>query len=163
MKRKYIYPLVILLFTILPIIIDFSISHERHYPFIWSVFLIPSILIMFSYPNWKIIIGTGLFYTALKYTAELSQNLQLDFKDDAILLWSSLVNWAILLLVGYLRIQNEKLLNKIHCLALIDPLTDTYNRRYFDLYIQETVIDISKTGKQLLIIALDIDHVNLST
>lgn len=157
-RRKFIYWFIILLFTILPIAIDFIVSHERNFPFIWSIFLIPSVFIIFSFPNWKSIIGTGLFYSVLEFMTEFFQGFYLYAEGNAILLWSMAVNWSILLIIGYLIIQNEKLLKQVHSLTLIDPLTELYNRRYVDLYMERTLPYVKRTDRFLLVAVLDIDH-----
>ncbi len=43
-------------------------------------------------------------------------------------------------------------------LSVIDPLTNLYNRRYFDIHIKNLVTKAASTGKYLSLIMMDIDH-----
>src|SRR3954471_914134 len=135
MIQKYLYWFIIMLGTILPYFFD-TIADEqgRHYPFIWSIFLIPSILIMFKYPRWNVVIGIGIFYTLVELAIEFNQKDFFHFSMDEIALYAGIiVNWSILLTVGYLRIQSEKLLLKVEEMTITDTLTGIFNRRYFNL------------------------------
>ncbi|WP_172799207.1 GGDEF domain-containing protein [Bacillus sp. FJAT-29814] len=159
MKPKLVYWLLIILFTILPIALEsgFREGIERLSTFLWSLFLIPNILIMVMYPKWKIIIGSAFFYSLLKYAAEFSEEVPTHDKIELILLIAgSIVNGAILFTIGYFILKNNKLLKYVQKLTIIDSLTGLYNRRYFDLYMEKAV-PISERSS-LVLIMLDIDH-----
>ncbi|WP_102348784.1 GGDEF domain-containing protein [Bacillus sp. Marseille-P3661] len=160
MKQKSIYWSVLILFTAFPILLDavwieeMGITHQ----FIWSLFLIPSILIMNLYPNWKVIIGSAIFYTALKFATEFSHDLHIDVASMTPLILSSLVNWSIHLTIGYFINKSYKLLLQVEELTITDSLTGIYNRRYFDLFLEKAVQINQRSKSPLIIMALDIDH-----
>jgi two-component system cell cycle response regulator len=158
LKRTHIYWLIIILFTVLPAIIDINLPKEfaRLSTFMWSLFLIPSVLLMVMYPKWKVIFGSVLFYSLLKYTAELFDGTSFNKIKVIVLLLDSLINGAILLTVGYFRLRYNKLLFQVQKLTLTDSLTGLYNRRYFDFYM-EKVIPLSQKSRLVLLI-MDIDY-----
>jgi two-component system cell cycle response regulator len=128
---------------------------ERLSTFVWSLYLIPNILIMNKYPKWKVIIGTAIFYSLLKYTSHFFEDHFADKLEMNILIIGSFVNGLILFTVSYFQLKYKKLLKQVQKLTIIDPLTGLYNRRYFDLYM-EKAIPLSQRNSLVLII-LDID------
>ncbi|MEH7277071.1 GGDEF domain-containing protein [Neobacillus vireti] len=160
MKYKYINWIIILVGTVLPIIIDtIADDYGSHDPFIWSITLIPSIIIIFKYPNWSVVIGTAIFYSLFELTIEFNQEGFTQFALDVItLVLGIIVNWSILLTVGYLRIKTEKLVRKVEEMTITDPLTGVYNRRYFDFYIEQAIPLSKRMSKSLILVMFDIDH-----
>lgn len=141
--------------TALPVVIDTLISTEKHYTFIWSLLLIPNIIVIVIYPNWKVIISSVLFFTLLKFSVEITQILVLTNGEMLSLITSSIVNWSVLFTVASFRMKYNKLLEEVKLLTLIDPLTGLYNRRYFESYIKQA---LSSSKTDLVLIMLDVDR-----
>ncbi|MFS0575413.1 GGDEF domain-containing protein [Sporosarcina sp. 179-K 3D1 HS] len=162
MKRKrFNYSLILIfLFTVGLVIIDTILTEEAsgHYPFIWSLSLIPIILITNKYPKWKVIIGSGIFYSILKYTTEFSQKINPDNSEISALILGSFINWSITLTFGYYIIKSYKLLLKVEELTITDSLTGIYNRRYLELFMEKTIPISKRTNSSLVFMLLDIDH-----
>lgn len=160
MRRKYLLWSIIVIFTILPIIIDFNLKEDlqRLSTFVWSLYLIPNIMIMIMYPKWKAIIGTAFFYSVLKFTTYLFDYDSTSTIETVVLILGSFVNGAILFTVGYLRLRYNKVLKQMQKLIIVDSLTGLYNRRYFDLYMEKTIPFSQNTKSPLTLIMLDIDH-----
>jgi diguanylate cyclase (GGDEF)-like protein len=158
LKRRNIYWSLIVLLTALPVILDINFREglARLSTFIWSLFLVPNILIMIMYPKWKTLIWAAVFFSILKYTIEFSEGVPNDKKELIILISGSFVNGAVLLTVGYFGIRYAKLLLEVQKLTLTDTLTGLYNRRYFDFYM-EKAIPLSYRSS-LVLIMVDIDH-----
>ncbi|GHH99470.1 GGDEF domain-containing protein [Neobacillus kokaensis] len=159
-KQKYIYWIIMVIFSALPIMIDYSLKekYERFSVFIWSLFLVPNILIIIMHPKWKIIIGSAAFFSFLKYSIVISDGVLNDNLERILLIAGSFVNGSILITVSYFRIRYNKVLEDFKRLAVIDTLTGLYNRRYFDLYMEKI---IQKNISPLTLIMLDIDHFKL--
>ena len=70
---------------------------------------------------------------------------------------ASLVNLSIHFTIGYFIVTNDKLNRKLERMTIIDPLTELYNRRYFDLQLEKMIALTQRTKRPLLMIMLDID------
>jgi diguanylate cyclase (GGDEF)-like protein len=160
-RKRFNYSLILFfLFTVALVFIDTILTEEAsaHYPFIWSLSLIPIILITNMYPKWKVIIGSGIFYSFLKYTTEFSQKVNPNTSEIKALILGSLINWFITLTLGYFINKSYKLFLKVEELTLIDSLTGIYNRRYLDLFMEKSIPINKKTNSPLVFMMLDIDH-----
>ncbi|MEW9671911.1 GGDEF domain-containing protein [Ammoniphilus sp. 3BR4] len=160
MRQKYLLWLIIVLGTLLPIVIYKMITEAGQVPysFIWSIFVLPSIFLMVLYPNWKVVIGSAIFYTALKFITVMSLDPDVIWSEKIALSIGSLVNWSIHLTIGYFRIKYDRLLEKVKQMTLIDSLTGLYNRRYFELYLEKSLPLIKRNNRPFLLVLLDIDH-----
>lgn len=152
--------IIVFLFTVALVFIDTIMSDEArgHYPFIWSLSLIPIILLIYIYPKWQVIIGSGLFYSILKYTTEFSQKVTPDPSEIRALILGSFINWSIALTIGYFINKSHQLLLKIEELTIKDSLTGIYNRRYLELFMEKTIPFSKRTNSSLVFMLLDIDH-----
>jgi diguanylate cyclase (GGDEF)-like protein len=150
----------IFLCTVALVFIDMILTDEAsgHYPFIWSLSLIPIILIINMYPQWKVIIWSLVFYSLLKYTTEFSQKINPDHSEIKALILGSFINWSITLTVGYFIIKFYKLYLKVEELTMIDSLTGAYNRRYLELFMEKSIPISKRTNSTLVFMMLDIDH-----
>lgn len=157
MQRLFTF-ILIALFTILPIVIDFYLSINKHYPFIWSLFLIPIILTIVKYPKWKVTILSVLFFSSLKYSVEFIQHINLTYEEGLTLFLSSVVNWLVIITIASFVIKYNKLYEELKNLTLIDHLTELYNRRYFDMYFEKEYPLLVEKKSNLCLILLDIDH-----
>ncbi|MGJ9460005.1 GGDEF domain-containing protein [Oceanobacillus sp. CF4.6] len=160
MKRKGFYYLIIILFTFSPVVIDTILTDEanRHYPRTWNLFLIPTIMIVYMYPKWKVIIGASIFYTALKFTTEVTQRTSIETNLMIELIFGSMINWSVTVFVGYFIIKSSNLLKEVEELTITDALTGIYNRRYFDFFMEKTIPFSKKNNNPLIFLLLDIDH-----
>lgn len=158
-SKRFKYSLIFLC-TVVLVFIDTLLTKEAsgHYPFIWSLSLIPIIFIINMYPKWKVIIGSGVFYSFLKYITEFSQKIKPDNNEINALILGSLINWSITLTVGYFIIKSYKLFLKVEELTIIDTLTGAYNRRYLELFMEKTIPISNRTNSSLVFMIIDIDH-----
>jgi diguanylate cyclase (GGDEF)-like protein len=158
--RKFLFLSLIMIISVLPIIISLNLSEEmqRLSTFVWSIYLIPNILMLVKYPKWKVIIGTASFYSFLKYATHFSDEGLSDNIELTALILESFMNGAVLFTVAYFRIGRNKVLSEMQKLIIIDSLTGLYNRRYFDLYLEKTIPYSQKGNTPLLLIMLDIDY-----
>jgi diguanylate cyclase (GGDEF)-like protein len=160
-RKRFNYSLILFfIFTVALVFIDTILTEEAsaHYPFIWSLSLIPIILITNMYPKWKVIIGSGIFYSFLKYTTEFSQKVNPDTSEIKALILGSLINWSITLTLGYFINKSYKLFLQVEELTLTDSLTGIYNRRYLDLFMEKSIPISKKTNSPSVFMMLDIDH-----
>ncbi|MHC0038887.1 GGDEF domain-containing protein [Pseudoneobacillus sp. C159] len=160
MIRKILYLLVMVVISILPIIIHVHLSEEmrRLSTFVWSIYLIPNILIVIMYPKWKVAVGVACFYSLLKYgTYFWGEGFSSSIELIALFL-ESLMNGAILLTVTHFRMEHIRVLKKMQKLVIIDSLTGLYNRRYFDLILEKVIPYSQRENSPLILIMLDIDY-----
>ncbi|WP_217269704.1 GGDEF domain-containing protein [Neobacillus endophyticus] len=151
--------MIILIGTIFPIIVDcIAYKFGKEYPFVWSLFILPSIFIMILSPKWKVVISSAIFFSLLKFIVKFYQNESLFSVEKFVLFAGSLVNWLIHLTIGYFVIKNQKLVQKMEEMALTDTLTGLNNRRYFDIYIEKAIPLSRKMNFPLLLLMIDIDY-----
>lgn len=157
-KAKYLTLFLVFVSTVSPILLR-AIGHfqGQPYPFIWSLFLIPCILIIRLRPTWKTVILATAGYTCMKYLADWNHLL---LQNGA---WSSLlvheaINLTIHMTIGKILIDYERLLSKTKAMSLTDALTGLYNRRYFDAYGKKMVALCKRNKQPLFFILLDVDH-----
>lgn len=150
-----LYYFLILFTTTLPIALHPYISGETQL-FAWSLFLIPTILIVNRFPKWPVVFLSGSFFTGVKFTLE-TQHYHPDI-DLFSLLASSMINWSILLAFVILLMKLKKANKTIQELAMTDSLTGLYNRRFFDSFLAQVIADSKKNKTPLCLIMLDIDH-----
>lgn len=157
MKKSKIFLWIIIGFlTVLPVGIDRILYlHDFNFPIIWTIYIFPGALITVFYPSWKVIIISGIILTIVKYTDVILGHRWWDIYGILMHVCSSILGWMILLSLAYFRIKYEKLLQKVNRTSLIDPLTEIYNRRYFDEYLNE-VVELSHTTS-LVLNLIDID------
>ncbi|MDV6377064.1 GGDEF domain-containing protein [Sporosarcina sp. GW1-11] len=158
-KKSFIY-VVVFLCTAALVFTDLILTEEasRRYPFIWTLTLIPSIIIINRYPKWRVIIGVGVFFSFVKYITVLAQNIHPGSIECKGLVLDSIINWSILLTVGYFIRKSHILLKKVEDLTITDTLTGIYNRRYFDMYMEKTIPFSKMSNSPLTFLMLDIDH-----
>ncbi len=160
-RKRFKYSLILIfLFTVILVFIDTILTEEAsgHYPFIWSLSLVPIILITNMYPKWKVIIGSGVFYSFLKYTTEFGQKINPDKDEINALILGSIINWSITLTIGYFINKSYKLFLKVEELTITDSLTGIYNRRYLELFMEKSIPIYKRTNSSLVFMILDIDH-----
>lgn len=158
MKHLFILLLVSLLVSILISLEIFVFTGGQHYPIIWSLLLIPHIIITVSYPRWKIIIAVAFTFSVLKYSTVTFQQDELSTYDFYLLHLSTLINWSVFLTVAYFTMKYHHALEEVKRLTIIDSLTGLHNRRYFKLMMEKVISISQKTGNPLVLILLDIDH-----
>lgn len=120
---------------------------------LWAIYDLLLMLIVAGFPRWRSAIIGMTIVSLFRYTCEFAYN-DLDFKLFLHISLGNLMNWLIVLLFTFFYIRSEKMKKEFHQMALIDPLTRVYNRRYF-----EEIVD--NDGGLLLpysMIMFDIDH-----
>ncbi|WP_182101739.1 GGDEF domain-containing protein [Niallia taxi] len=150
-----LYYFLILITATLPIAVHPYFSDETQL-FSWSLFLIPTILIVNRFPKWWTVFLSGCFFTGVKFTLE-TQYYHPDIELFS-LIASSVTNWSILLAFATLLMKLKKANKTIEDLAMTDSLTGLYNRRFFDSYLAQVIADSKNTKTPLCLIILDIDH-----
>ncbi|MCL7746657.1 GGDEF domain-containing protein [Halalkalibacter alkaliphilus] len=154
--QKRIIIIFIVLTTLLPIILEVYFVNTNDYPVIWSLLILPAMGTIIAFPSWKTTIFTTLIFSIIKYTVEILER-GLYQTDLSSLILGSLIKWVILFTIAFYVIQNTKRLKAIQELTLIDQLTEVYNRRYFDLYMEKAIPLSERTGTPFHLIILDID------
>jgi diguanylate cyclase (GGDEF)-like protein len=159
-RKNYLLWSIVVFFTILPVIIHFNLKEElqRFSTFIWSLYLIPNIMIMILYPKWKVIAGTALFFSVFKYTAYFFEEDSISKIEVLALILESFVNGVLLFVISYLHLRHNKLLKQMQKLIIIDSLTGVYNRRYFNIYMEKTIALSQRINSPLTLIMIDIDY-----
>jgi diguanylate cyclase (GGDEF)-like protein len=144
---------------ILPIVFNEFVNEqiEQHYLFIWSISLIPSILIMVMYPRWVTVVASAILNFCIRFAVEFFQDFIMYSNEIIPQITASLVNLSIHVTIGYFIVSNDKLKRKLERLTIIDPLTKLYNRRYFDLQLEKMIALTQRTKRPLLMLMLDID------
>lgn len=157
---KIIFWILILVFTAFPFLADIILHHFNmdHTVFIWSVFLISSMLIMIMYPNWIAVISSGIFYTSLKFIQEFSIGHHSNKMELIILILGSIINWMVHLAIGFFRIKSYRAYKEVEKLTVIDSLTGLYNRRYFNFYMEKSLAFFERMKNPIVLIMIDIDN-----
>lgn len=139
----------VILSTLIPVTVA-GVNHDimDEYKTLWSFFMVPSIIIMKMYPRRMAIYGSLVFYFILG--AVLEMNFA-DVENHSFDLTRPIVNVTIHLTIGYLIMNNQKLMKRVECLSYTDALTGINNRRFFEDYIHSS-------KPPLLLILIDIDH-----
>ena len=152
--------------TFLYLFIPFSyvstwlVNYYFSYASLWVLLLIPAVSIVALVPKWKTAIVIGIINTVVMATTEILVH----FKEHTLLehvehlAVSGIVGWVLFLFISYLRITNAKLVQELEKLALTDPLTKIYNRRYLNLHMERALPLAKREKSPLTIVMLDIDY-----
>lgn len=151
-------------FSSLLIVISFIVIWlvNFYYPYasLWILLLIPGVSSLILFPKWKIALWLGFIITIIMIVTEFwiyAQGHILFIEIQRFFVTLS-VWWMVYLYAAYLSIQNKKLFNELEKLALTDPLTNTFNRRYLDIYMKKTIPLYKRREDSLTVILFDIDH-----
>lgn len=155
-KNKIFLWIGIIIMTFLPVGLDIILYlHHFNFPIIWTIHILPFALITIFYPSWKVVITSGIILSLIKATVVIIGQRWWDIFGIIMHISSSILGWIIIIILAYFRINYEKLLDEVNRKAITDPLTEVYNRRYFDQYLEEAV---SLSEKPAVILSiLDID------
>ncbi|GGK17938.1 sporulation kinase A [Caldalkalibacillus thermarum] len=84
------------------------------HPFLWTLLIIPSVAIVYTYPNWKVAILTGISLTALKYGTELVIFNRESAQDrlGSLMLVTAII-WSVIMTLTYLRHFNDPFRKKL--------------------------------------------------
>lgn len=135
------------------------INYYYHYDTVWGLLFVPAVSIVFLHPKWKTVLITGISFNLVVAVIEFiifSKGYE-DFEGLPRLLSGAFVGWMIYLFISFLMISNFKLTESLNNLSLTDPLTNSYNRRFLELYIEKTLPVYSETDRELTVIMFDID------
>lgn len=131
------------------------------FPFLslWVLFILPGLGLMTLLPNPFIatlyMTGIGVIRYFSQYQA-VSGQVSIDFVIR--LITSCFVGLIILFVVAYFVKKTTSLIKDLEHLSLTDNLTAVYNRRYFELYADNYLVDSSLSNKPLCLLVFDIDH-----
>ena len=157
MKRIGLIAL-IFLSTMVSIIINYVTVHDP-YTYLWSLLLIPGLLVILSFPSWKITIITVIVFEGIKYGLEIyNYDGSIPHMYLIRLIYGSIIEVMIYSILIFYRTKIDKLFKQLQELTLIDALTGVYNRRYFDIYIDKVIPFSRRTNTPLLLVLFDIDH-----
>lgn len=111
--RKPFFYCFILCTTILPVLLDYFFFKNSH-DILWSLLIIPIILLVTLYPSWKTTILFGGIGSLLRNGFLLAEhNFQLPSSVLSDVFLVSIVNWMILIAFTHLIIKNAKINDEI--------------------------------------------------
>ena len=151
-KLMYIFILVSLTFVLI-------INYYLPFVSLWILILIPAIATVVLFPTWKATIIVGLFgFILMAITEFVFRQGQIQYQDAVHLLITGAIEWVVFMMVSFFPIKTVRLIKKLGDLALTDPLTKIYNRRYLDLYMKKAIPLYQRQGHPMTTIICDIDH-----
>jgi diguanylate cyclase (GGDEF)-like protein len=152
-KTKGIIWLFIILSSLLVIGFQMIIEYEgKPYYFPWTLNLIPIIVYVIHYPNWRgMMIGFSFMFgiSFMLYSSSASCLLEMG---------AAVVNLCIMTLITYYRIQSKSYEEKLKELSVVDALTGVYNRRYFYKYASKAIPFAKDSNIPLHLLMLDVDY-----
>jgi diguanylate cyclase (GGDEF)-like protein len=156
-KKTY---LLIIITSIIPIFLDLFLFEDKVYLFLWAFLFIPSIITLTTFPTWRTGAFLSIFWIGLQsLTERLKMHLYSSFTDFLIEITLSLIVYLFILFsFNYFVVKSYGREKELEKLTVIDPLTEAYNRRSFDEYMNKLVPKALKTNRPLLLIIADIDH-----
>jgi len=115
----------------------------------WSLLLLPVIGFVMVRPKWKVAMLFFFLMSAVKYCVEL-----VILKSDITMyhIVNTFVNFLIFHVVCYFIIKSNKLTVELTRLAIKDPLTGAYNRRYMEMFYGSFA---SETKNTLFLVDID--------
>ncbi len=150
------------LFTFVTLAMAVILNYFFPFAGFWIFFLLPMFGVILLYPKWS----TGhlclLIMIAIRYTTEyatFSGNIPPGFFSR--LFTTSFAAWIILIVVTFFILEMNQLFNKHQHLSLIDNLTQSYNRRYLEMYSEKLFADCKNKKQPLSVLMFDIDHFKL--
>ncbi|OLN23192.1 hypothetical protein BTO30_04255 [Domibacillus antri] len=154
---KFLHIGVIIMLTALPVVLDVWIIQGRHVPLIWSLFIVPLLMIIHKRPTWKTAILSGGLFMTFIYTTEIIIG-HWSAAESVYLIGGTVVNGAIFLTAAYYRLKYEEALAEIKKLTHVDALTGLHNRRFFEESINKSMLLSRQKDVSILLILLDLDH-----
>ena len=150
-NRKFMYVFIFLSLSMVAVINYYSPLES-----LWMLFLVPAIKMVILFPKWKVAIGVGLLGFILMAMTEFLQK-PLTHQEAIRLMVTGIVELIVFIAVTFFRIQTVKLMEELGNLALTDPLTKIYNRRYLDLYMERAIPLYKRRDDSMTLILFDID------
>ncbi|MEJ9212051.1 GGDEF domain-containing protein [Bacillus smithii] len=152
-KRKFMYAFILLSLSIV-LVVNYYSSLES----LWMLLLIPAVSTVILCPTWKAAITVGLSSFILMVITEfVFHPVQPSFRDSVHLMITGVVEWIIFMSASFFQIRTAKMIAELGNLALTDPLTKIYNRRYLDLNLEKRSLFQNKEQSMTLIL-FDIDY-----
>jgi diguanylate cyclase (GGDEF)-like protein len=153
-KRKFMYVFILLSLSIV-LVLNYYSSLES----LWMLLLIPAVTTVILFPTWKAAITVGLSSFVLMVLTEfVFHRAQTPFQEVVHLLITGVVEWGVFMLASFFQIKTAKLIAELGNLALTDPLTKIYNRRYLDLYMENATSLFQRKEQPMTLILFDIDY-----
>ncbi len=154
MNRKLRYVL-ILAFLAMVVVVNYYSPLES----LWMLLLIPAIATVVLFPTWKATITVGSSGFLLVVITEFAfHQEQMPYQHAADLMITGAVEWVVFTVISSFRIKVARLITELEHLALTDPLTKIYNRRYLDLYMEKAIPLSQRREDPMTLIMFDIDH-----
>lgn len=157
--RKFIYPMIIITTTILPIFIALYVIKSDANTFVWSLYIIPNYFILLYSSKWLTAIVSNLVYTFIEVFSQyyflVSEN---ETNLFLVVVLIPIINSTIFFILAYIRIKFKRMNEQLIDLVNHDPLTGIYNRRYFDTFIEQSISTFFRDKTPFQIIMFDIDH-----
>ncbi|AKP45624.1 GGDEF domain-containing protein [Bacillus smithii] len=152
-KRKFMYAFILLSLSIV-LVVNYYSSLES----LWMLILIPAVTTVILCPTWKAAITVGFSSFILMVITEfVFHRVQPSFRDAVHLMITGAVEWIIFMTASFFQIRTAKMIAELGNLALTDPLTKIYNRRYLDLNLEKSSLFPNKEQSMTLIL-FDIDY-----
>jgi len=111
--------------------------------------------------RWRILIGFLIFfivgYLLFLIGINLNFEINLDFIVALIFLFGAVFVF-IVMRVSYDTVEDILRIDKLEMLAITDPLTGLYNRRYIEARAESEIKRAARYGHHLSALLLDIDH-----
>lgn len=149
LKFKFMLCLILIPVMVLPI---FMRTRWHLPPETWSLLQAGTLIMIYLYPKWRVFVAMLFVTTLIIYKFEHI------IPSADIAMHSTLTNGFLLFFVTYYRIQSYKTMEKLKELSYRDPLTNLYNRRFFDNYVTKNLSELRKRYAEYTIIICDIDH-----
>jgi diguanylate cyclase (GGDEF)-like protein len=151
MKNKYTILGLISLSIIIPIILRFNMSSI--YPYFWTSFIVPAILV----PNWRASSFILITLTGVEFGIEYYLHAGVLTVDLALaLLGGTSAAFLVFFVFTYIHNQNKRIIKNLQKQTVTDPLTGAYNRRYLDVYMKKAA-NMQSTEESFLLI-IDVDY-----
>nr|WP_255421885.1 diguanylate cyclase [Tepidibacillus sp. HK-1] len=154
MNRKLMY-VFILASLAMVVVVNYYSPLES----LWMLLLIPAIATVVLFPTWKATITVGLSgFILMVITEFVFRQEQIQYQDGIHLIITGAVEWVVFTMISSFRIKVARLITELEHLALTDPLTKIYNRRYLDLYMEKAIPLSQRREHPMTLIMFDIDH-----
>lgn len=157
MRRKVIL-LGIVLTTILPFILAKYMINSQANVIVWTLYIIPNILIFLLSPKWSTAIFSNLIYTFVEVCSQYYFFDAQHISDKTVLVLLPTLNSAVFFLFCYIRRKSLRLNSTLMDLAYHDPLTGIDNRRQFEEILERNILSFFKDRIPFHLILFDIDY-----
>lgn len=153
-KRIWIYT-----FTTAALIVAALINYFYPLSGLWMLFLPSMFGLVVLFPRWLSGHIAGLIMPIIRILTlyiVFDGDIPGDFLNR--LISTSIVAWVVILIFTFYNIKLNDALNLLKTLSLTDNLTKAYNRRYLDVYFEQSILQSKKNNDPLCFLIFDIDY-----